>query len=270
MEFTDNFISYWKLEESSGIRYDARENHNLTDDGTTSNSLGVINNAAKFSPITEDNQLSAADHTDFDIGTSEFAFSFWVWIDSTTTSNIAIRKGTFSSANRSYMLYGLGGTEMRWRVSTTGSNDIDVISYNSSLTLTTGVWHHVVITRHGNVTSLYIDGVSVASAADSRNYFNSNQDITFGGNDNFDVFNGANTSRLDGYMDELGFWRRGLSSSEVSTLYNSGQGISYESLIKWSYIAKQVVSYSDTAKATSIFSSPTKHSSADSYVAKSE
>ena len=46
MKLTDDMISFWELEESSGTRADAHGAHTLTDNNTVGQGTGVVGNCA--------------------------------------------------------------------------------------------------------------------------------------------------------------------------------------------------------------------------------
>jgi hypothetical protein len=226
-DFATGLKAYWKMDEESGTRADSTANgHDLTDVNTVGYATGLINNGAV---CEHDNQegLTIADNNDFDIGNGDFAFSLWLKLDSNSYSGPLIRKGIYS-ANRSYMLYALNTSTCRWMVSTTGANDVIVLSGNMTSYITAGSWQHFVITRNSSVTKLYIDGTERMSATDNNTYYNSTELLALMSSSNYNSVQGGNYS-LDGMIDEVGFWNgRGLSSSDVSTIYNSGSGIPYE------------------------------------------
>jgi hypothetical protein len=74
-------------------------------------------------------------------------------------------------------------------------------------------WHHIVVVQDSNISRLYVDGVK----KDSIVYAASN---CYGGTNNL-VF-GADPDDaqwVTGYVDDIGFWNRALSQSEITTLY---------------------------------------------------
>ncbi len=76
-----------------------------------------------------------------------------------------------------------------------------------------GNWHHYLFTFNGSTKTLYLDGVSVHSAAASAQSSNSNV-LTVGSRSGSYGFNGS--------LDEVRIYNRALSAAEVTALYNSG------------------------------------------------
>jgi hypothetical protein len=90
----------------------------------------------------------------------------------------------------------------------------------STGTVNDGNWHHVVGVRSGNTMYMYIDGsqnnsMSISGTADYLGFMAIGQ-------------RGNNQSYFSGSMDEVRVYDKALTSTEVSTHYNSGNGQSGE------------------------------------------
>lgn len=134
-----------------------------------------------------------------------FSISMWVYPDdiagyiilgSTSTDNI------FVYANSSGTLQIRGGTGFTTNVV-------------SSTNLTAGSWQHVVITRDGglnytfyrNKTSNAVTGTTSTDSDIAFNRIGANSTIQFG--------------TFDGKMDDLAFYNKELSASEVASIYDN-------------------------------------------------
>jgi hypothetical protein len=101
-----------------------------------------------------------------------------------------------------------------------GTSSTDIITGSTAITNSTG-WFHAVLTRSSNSFTLYINGSSDGTGTYSGSLFDNSEPIEFGqGNGT------SNSERLDGYLDEIAFWNKALTSAEASALYNSGSGLS--------------------------------------------
>ena len=87
-------------------------------------------------------------------------------------------------------------------------------------TLTTGVWYMATLTYDGANIRLYLNGSSDAAAVALTGNTRTSTDALYIG------AQGGNTF-FDGIIDEVGAWSRELSSTEVTALYNSGNGNQY-------------------------------------------
>lgn len=205
MALTDNIANYYKLDDNSN---DSVGSKNGTD--TNINYVaGLINQAASFNG--SNSQISTSGFTIGTVG----SISFWYNFSGTSNSQYFIDA---SSGNR--FLFGKNGTNTAlWLI----NNTTIVNPTGNILPTTTGGWHHVVLTWDNSLGSnkekIYIDGslagqynVSITGTTPTNMYFGT-------------AYFGANY--LNGKLDEIGFWTRALSSTEVTALYNSGSGLQY-------------------------------------------
>jgi len=183
---TKNYIIYdganWRSYISDGIDYGANA-YSLEFDG-----------ANDYIDLSSNVSISGA-----------FSISMWVYPDdiagylilgSTSTDNI------FVYANSSGTLQIRGGTGFTTNVVSTTN-------------LTAGSWQHVVITRDGglnytfyrNKTSNAVTGVSTTDSDIAFDRIGANSTVQFG--------------TFDGKMDDLAFYNKELSASEVASIYDN-------------------------------------------------
>ena len=93
--------------------------------------------------------------------------------------------------------------------------------------VTTNTKYHVVFSTNGSTTKIYVNGVAETMGT----WAGSNQgwwfgDLNMSGTKTFVVGTGWNnngpTNHTNAYVDEITYWNKQLSSSEVTELYNSG------------------------------------------------
>lgn len=229
-----NLTAYWPMDEASGTRYDAHSNGlDLTDNNTVGSDTGIIGTAASLVSANSE-FLSHADNANLDVGTGDFSFSFWFKLRTgslAATENV-IRKWSpgyivqFKSTNRLIYLFTNDGTTAFVGSSTNAiPNDTN--------------WHHCVVTRSGTVGKIYIDGSDVTSTGSLRS---GNLD----GATSFYIGSNGSSEEFNGYLDEVGFWKRALSSTDVTAIYNSGAGIPYldaSDIANSTELASSLVSY---------------------------
>lgn len=210
-------VSFWKLDESSGARVDAHGPHDLADNNTVTQSAGKIGDSAQFTSANAE-WLSNTD-SELNVGTGSASWSAWVYFDSHSAFSGILGKYLEGSG---YLLwhYNNGtGFVMAAYDSTAAYHEISI-----GANATTGEWHHIYAQYDNDTRKLGIsinNGVIIESAAlpiggiaDSSNSFN------LGKND-------GGLNYHNGRIDEVGMWRRKLTTDERSLLYNSGSGISY-------------------------------------------
>lgn len=209
--------SYWKLDETSGTRLDSCGTNNLTSNGSTGSTAGKIGNAAQFVPALSQN-LSLADNASLSIGAG-VSLSISLWVYPTGTGNRTILSKGFGPNGGGYLIYLLGTDRILWQIYEGGSQygvQSDVLSLST--------WHHVVVTYDVSTTKMqvYLDNGTPAEQASGPT---SIPDDT--GTFRIGAFT-AGGDYFDGAIDETGLWKsRVLSASDVTSLYNSGAGLTY-------------------------------------------
>ncbi len=95
---------------------------------------------------------------------------------------------------------------------------------NPAKVLTDGKWHHCVVTNSAGTVQFYTDGLTDGASA-SQTATNTLTDANFRtliGGDIQDV-----TAYITAKIDEVGIWNRALSATEVTQLFNRGNGLEY-------------------------------------------
>lgn len=169
--------------------------------GTATNvtySTGNFGNAAEFNGsssaiVVPNNILTTNDHS----------VSMWFNLDDTNGIQTVVE---FDYENR-----------ILFRAVSTDSNLAYVGNsgyFNHGITFSAGQWYHLVITfSAGNPFKIYVDGV--------LSYTGGNTNILAQNNDNIiGASNSSGANGVDGKIDQVRFFTKELSASEVETLYN--------------------------------------------------
>lgn len=150
-------------------------------------------------------------------GKTDVSVSFWF---KTTTSAyqtwISGARGSGSGADNEFLVWMTGSTGIQFRA---GSN---FVSWNDLPSFTDGNWHHVGVVRDdtGNEAALYLDGVFYGSQSLTMGTLDVQPDGLVLGTDQ-DAVGGSFGQWFDGSMDELRFYDRLLTSSEMADLADS-------------------------------------------------
>lgn len=223
MALTDNLISYWKLDESSGNASDAVGSNTLTNVGTCAYGTGKINNGVQT--VKDTKYLESSTSSGLAV-TGSFSLNFWVnWSSlSTTTWNGLVSK--CDNTSRAYRLGALnvsGSTyQVLFGVGTGGGSDYTT-SFNTTLNTSTWYMFTFVYDSSAHSNTIYVNASSLGTDTGAP------ASIT-AGTANFRIgwFNNpSSTDGSTGTFDECGFWSRALSSSESTSLYNAGAGLAY-------------------------------------------
>lgn len=205
-------IGYWKMDETTGTTAadSSGNNHNGTASVTGSpfTAVGKFRNAGSFNGSnvyinTGPGQVLPANKA------LPFTFSAWVkpavggkntWrtIIGTDTSLAEI-----ALSNDNWPVFGQNGGSP-WVV-------------NTSFTVTSDSWYHIVGVFNGTKASLYVDGELKAGPADYS--FTNNHGVSLMGR--YSITGGE---WMNGLVDDARIYNRALSAGEVGLLYNSGNG----------------------------------------------
>lgn len=219
MALIDSLVSYWALDEASGTRVDSHGSNDLTDNNTVGSTTGIISTAADFEASNSE-YLSHADNADLSTGDIDFSFSFWVNAESFGSPWRIVAKG--GANDLEYSLEGYGGAAY-WRVTSgTGfANDTAVQATNAG-TLSTATWYYIVVWHDSvnNQIGICVNDGTPNTASYSAGTYDSGAEFRIG---TFPTYGGD----WDGLIDEVGFWKKVLSSQERTDLYNSGAGLAY-------------------------------------------
>jgi len=232
---TDNLVSYWKLDESSGNASDSVGSNTLTNTSVTY-STGKINNGAVFNESAYYNSGNNLAQTG--------NFSISCWVKKVDDSNGGVIFGdvdyavdygwTLISINNSNKLY--------FHVKETSGEPVSVTS-SGSITAAAG-WTHFVCVRDGTNIIIYINGSYDNQTAWSSAQTSTQRGTYFGAAKQGGGFLAGNY--LKGNLDEFGIWSRALSSTEVTSLYNSGNGTQYPFVSVISFLIEEVLALSES------------------------
>jgi hypothetical protein len=154
-------------------------------------------------------------------------FSISVWIKPTANSaNYKIFQNFYGTTvlNRyGYNLYLQNGL-VRFA---TYANNTNIA--NSSTAIVGNTWYHITITKTvSNAFKMYINGVLQTLTTTDGNIsnnptYNALNQVNIGSTFN----NGSRTDYFNGQIDAVNVWNKELSASEITELYNSGNGKQY-------------------------------------------
>lgn len=219
MAITDNIISYYKFDNNATDEVGA---HNATLHGCTYTGSGKINGCYSFNGTTDDIEtgIVIAKNTAYSI-------SMWVYFSSSGGGNDYFICNDLGSSGNSGMYAYYNHSSQAITVAVT-----DGLSHNCFTPITISsvskdTFHHFVITWDGSTTTgsfkVYLNTSVTSCGAFS---YAMSDDITT----SFILGQYAAAATAEGLLgriDEVGFWSRAITSSEVSTIYNSGTGLTY-------------------------------------------
>lgn len=216
MALTTNLVSYWRMEGSSKDSLGANN-------GTDTNIAYSAIYGKLFQGMSPTGTLTG---TGIDVGnaaalrtTGDFTVSLWFNLQVNAQAGLFESGGQVASPYQNFTIWYNSGQGILFRVrDNAGGLPVNIVYTFSS----TATWTHVVATMSGTTATLYINGTAqpTGTFTGTRNSLTNNCNIGGGISDTSERI-------IQGYIDEVGFWSRALSSSEVTQLYNSGNGLSY-------------------------------------------
>jgi hypothetical protein len=242
-------VSYWPFDEGSGTTTTDSKNGN---DGTIQSGVGwttgKIGNGLDFPGVGTDGyvDLGVIDvfNNYIDLGTfdvlpaSDITILGWFKADDFGVNDgRIITKASGTGTDDHYWMLGTRGVggqgaspyRMRFRVSLGGSTETLIDGGGSgSLTdtvvanvdLVADTWYFAAAVYDGSTMQIYLDGVLIASAAQTGTRDTNTAQVWMGDNPISVYVNRP----FDGIIDEVALFSRALSGSEITALYNSGLG----------------------------------------------
>jgi hypothetical protein len=215
----DNLMAYWKMDETSGTRYDSHAVNHLTDNNTVGYGTGKINNAANFVYANVE-YFTIADNADLSTGDIDFTISMWVNLANITSTHYLMSR--LETSRYEYRLsYQVTQHQFRWIVYHNGGSTpyalIDAANFGTPITNTWAfivAWHDAVSDQIG----ISVNN-GVANTASSIGIVISNTAAT--------TYIGHPGLPMAGMIDEVGFWKRKLTDAEITCLYGGGSPPAY-------------------------------------------
>jgi hypothetical protein len=208
-------VIYWALEAASGARIDATARGNtLSPNNAPGNAAGKIGNA--LSVVAASNQsLSMVDNADISIGASAFEMTFWMW--SNTIASCSVLGKDDEAGNREWFI-DMSSTNIRFLAWCAGS--LKLAANIISMTPSTWYFVDVYFDPVAQLLGIAVNGGAFTTAATAAGSIDNLAAPFYLGARN-------NTHFFDGRIDELGVWKRNLTTAERAALYNGGNGITY-------------------------------------------
>jgi hypothetical protein len=143
--------------------------------------------------------LSVPDDTSFHLGSDDFTFEFWTYLNSTSSENF-INKRSNPSINAQYLYFRVNSGSLKlWATSNGSSWDIANSFGFGNTALSTGQWYHIALVRNGTEISAYVDGTK------SPNTITTSAAIQNGGTNPLLIAGDAavNNHYVNGYIDDF-------------------------------------------------------------------
>jgi hypothetical protein len=218
MALKDNLVSHWKLNETSGTRNDSHGTNHLTDNNTVGYSAsGKLGNAAEF-VAAQSEELSKTNNTSLEFSTNQdFTICMWAYRSSNNYIGL-IGKPNNATYNASFGMWFQNNGVVDGFI---GSSDGSTRARCGTNIVSLNTWVFLCLWRSSsdNIARLTIN---------NANEVTSPSESTWAGTDTLYIGSGVGTY-MDGRIDSVSIWKRVLTAQERTDLYNSGNGLDYDS-----------------------------------------
>lgn len=201
--------AYYRFESGALTTDSSGQGHTLTNNNTVAEATGVFGGGADFEAGSSQT-LTVADHADFDF-TDTFTIGVWFKPETLGIAQTIIHKGDgATAAGSSYAIYLNTSNEVKFDTYV-GAGAVTATA--GAAIVSTGVWYHIVATRTGGISRIYINGKNIAVTTSAGNANNTAEQVIIGN------LKGA-AWYLDGIIDDL-FLLNGtaLSADQIKELY---------------------------------------------------
>lgn len=218
----DGLRAFWELEEGSGSRFDSMGSNTLTDVNTVTQGAGKVYNAGQFTAANSESLTRASNA----LLQPAPDFTVQAWVNYTTEGIVATKDAVANNRQ-----WGLDISANKARIFV-----FDSISGNASAvsaTLATSTWFHLIFTYNSSDKKgrVYSNNSAPTATAALTN------GILTTGTSAFEIGNRAGSALpYGGLIDQVGYWQRVLTASEIQILYNSGTGLSFAAMVDLSRI----------------------------------
>ena len=211
---TVGLIGYFKLNGNTTNTGSANITATAVNTSYTTNNGGSPNGAIQFTGTTS-SYVDFTDNGNMDFaGTSNFTISFSFFFNGSATSGLIDNCLNYGGWGVWFwqQVAGVWNIQFNYKNGSIGSP--------ASTAFTVGTWHHVAVVRNNGTLSIYIDGafrLSGAEGSATPSYPLNMIAGAFG----YSGFSPPRYNPLNGKMDEIRFYNRALSASEIAALTSS-------------------------------------------------
>lgn len=219
----DDLVAYWTLNEASDgsgavARVDSVGGLSLADVNTTASASGKISNGAQFVAANTE-YLYINDNATLSVGLG-LDFTVAAWFKPTTNPSGQAIAGKYGSGTNEYLL-----NVQNQDAVFTGSNGGAPVSAHTIGGVVAGSWYWLLgeYDATAELLKISINNGTPATATLANGIQNGTSPFAIGA---FGV--GVYLSYyVNGIVDEVGVWKRLLTTAEKASLYNGGAGLSY-------------------------------------------
>ena len=193
-DITSNLAHWWKFDEGTGTTAaDSAGSDTATLHGTTAWTAGMIGANAIAYPSATGSGCSLA--SSVTTGTT-FTYAAWIY---------------WKGAAATYQnLFSQGGSSGFWINSSKIDWVFSGLDHRSNTVITANTWHHIAVVCNSSAVTFYLDGVPDGTTSSA---------VSFTA-DGMGADGGNSGEAFNGNHDDVRFYTRALSATDISTLYS--------------------------------------------------
>lgn len=216
-DLTTNLEAYWKMEEPSGSRVDQINNIALADTNGIVSITGIRGQAASF--VQTNSQFLSVFNTSVLATTGNFTVSTWVMFDTRGVAQTIASINDNINTDRSWALDVTAANSAAFYVSTGGG--FSSVTASSFGAINTSTWYNIIgWYSQGSHIGISIN-LSVNTAPFTAAIKTASTQFCVG------AANTAGSFPIRGRVDEVGYWKKILSSANRADIYGNGTGNTY-------------------------------------------
>jgi len=242
MAIADNLVAYYKFDDNSYT--DSLGNFDLTNSNTT-DTTGKIDDARAFSEASTQ-YLYRNSTTDLNPNNGSYSYNCWIYVAALAdfaAYHTVFNKGGIDGTTGLECITDADATKGRIAFGKPGG----WVRLTTTYDWTTGEWQMLTFTWDGTTSKIYRNGTLITGGtSNSGAYADTTHNFEIGKN-----YQGTANSRKywNGKIDEFGYWTKALTQEEITSLYNSGNGLAYPFSTGWS---KKIFGLSNISKINGI------------------
>lgn len=202
----NGLVAYWNLENNSndGVGINNGTDHSISYGAAKVGRGATFNGTTSYINVPHNAILNPM---------GSFTYSFWYKPNASVAFAGLLQKYTNAPSNGYLIFIQPSG------VITLGIDDGTYITISSTSLIGIGFWNMITCTYDASALTMeiFINASSENSYSGILAPSTTTTDLVFGGDN-------ISTNRLNGSLDEIGYWNRALTGAEISELYNSGIG----------------------------------------------
>ncbi len=211
-DLKDGLVAYYPFNGNTNDESGNGNNGTVSGATLTTDRFGKSNSAYSFDGV--DDYIKIANSSSFNLSTSH-TFAIWVKLNVYPSTYVRLMNKWVWGAEDKTLSIGQNGTVGYYLYNIFGGKSVDSVT-----ALTLGAWHHIVAVYDGATAKIYINGQFGTSKSASGDVSDSSGVLYFGYNPDRAWESVQNF--INGHLDEIRWYNRALSASEIQELYNEG------------------------------------------------